>query len=102
MPPIAAWQNHLRAGRINSLGMSTIPWGLFHYSVSRLAKTPKTRSLVSNAERVAPAIPLSHIPFRCFAISQGDLLLSRGWGFPSWSRPVIDRFAEYRIVRFRG
>ena len=87
MPPIAAWQNHLRAGRINSLGMSHCPMGtvplLYRViqAVSGLAKTPKTRSLVSSAERVAPAIPLSHIPFRCFAISQGDLLLSRGWGF---------------------
>src|SRR5437879_3447459 len=79
--------DHLRAGRINSLGMSHCPMGtvplLYRViqAVSGLAKTPKTRSLVSSAERVAPAIPLSHIPFRCFAISQGDLLLSRGWGF---------------------
>src|SRR5258708_20805524 len=68
-------------GRISSLGMSHRPMGTVPLLCLRLAKTPKTRSLARNAERVAPAIPLSHIPFRCFAISQGDLLLSRGWGF---------------------
>jgi hypothetical protein len=107
----AGWQNHLGAGRINSLGMSHCPMGtvplLYRViqAVSRLAKTPKRRSLVSSAERVAPAIPLSHIPFRCFAISQGDLLLSRGWGFSKLVtlKEAGDRSLRgYRIVRFRG
>jgi hypothetical protein len=52
----AGWQNQLRAGRINSLGMSHCPTGtvplLYRVIqlVSRLAKTPETRSLVSSAE----------------------------------------------------
>jgi hypothetical protein len=33
MPPIAAWQNHLRPGMIDSMGMSHCPMGLFHYSI---------------------------------------------------------------------
>ena len=37
MPPIAAWENHLRAEGSAPWEYRTVPWGLFHYSVSRLA-----------------------------------------------------------------
>src|ERR1700687_4254273 len=63
-------------GRINSLGVSHCTMGtvplLYRVTqaASRLAKTPKTQRPKRNgwsgsAERVAPAIPLSHVPSRC-------------------------------------
>ena len=89
MPPIAAWQNNLRAEGSTPWECRTVPWDCSTALSGDsgglpTGKNAQTRSLVSSAERVAPAIPLSHIPFRCFAISRGDLLLSRGWGVPSW------------------